>query len=319
MKILVTGGAGFIGSNLSCALLEEGYWVVGIDNFDPYYRIETKKKNLDRLLKYKNYKFYEESILAEKKLQEIFANEKPEKICHLAAKAGVRPSIQNPKAYEEVNIRGTLNLLELAKDFQIKNFILASSSSVYGQQTKVPFSEEDRTDWPLSPYAASKKAAEILLSTYHSLYHLNTTILRFFTVYGPSGRPDMAPYLFTESILKGRPIKKFGDTLSQRDYTYIDDIVQGVIAALDKNFEFEIINLGNGKPITLSELIETIEQILEKKAIIEPAPSQLGDAAVTWADITKAKKLLNYSPEVSLAQGLVKFIDWYRETVGSNC
>lgn len=310
-KILLTGGAGFIGSNLTRKLLELGNKVICLDNFDENYSPKIKERNIKPFLNNKNYKFYQKDILDFDGLKEIFTKEEPEKICHLAAKAGVRQSILTPKIYEEVNVGGTLNLLELAKNFRIENFVYASSSSVYGNLQKVPFSENDKTDTPLSPYAASKKAAEMFVSCYHHLYKLNCTILRFFTVYGPSGRPDMAPFLFTDEIFKGRPIKKFGDGTSKRDYTYVDDVVEGIISALNKNLSFEIINLGNNKPVFLNDFITLIEEKLGKKAVIENYPQQPGDVEITFADISKAQKLLGYNPKIKIEEGMGKFIDWY--------
>lgn len=313
MKILITGGAGFIGSNLTKKLLELKNKVICVDNFDPYYDPRVKKENIKPFLALSNYRFYCEDILNVEGLKKIFEKEKPEKICHLAAKAGVRPSIENPKIYQKVNIEGTVNLLELAKEFKIKNFVFASSSSVYGGRNKIPFREDDNTDFPLNPYAATKKTGEVLLWTYHHLYDLNCTALRFFTVYGPSGRPDMAPYLFTDAIFKGKPIKKFGDGSSKRDYTFIDDIVAGIVSALNRDLPYEIINLGNNHPITLNEFIQVIEGALAKKAIIEKLSSQPGDMRATCADIAKAKKLLKYSPKTSISEGIKKFVSWYLE------
>lgn len=313
MKILITGGAGFIGSNLTEKLLGLKNIVICVDNFDPYYDPRVKKENIKPFLVFSNYHFYREDILNIEGLKKIFDKEKPDKICHLAARAGVRPSIESPQIYQKVNIEGTLNLLELAKKFKIKNFVFASSSSVYGDRNEAPFREDDNTDFPLSPYAATKKAGEVLLWTYHHLYNLNCTALRFFTVYGPSGRPDMAPYLFTDAIFKGKPIKKFGDGTSKRDYTFVDDIVAGIISALNHDLPYEIINLGNNRPITLNEFIQVIEEALAKKAIIEKLPPQLGDMTITCADITKAKQLLNYSPKTSISEGIKKFVSWYLE------
>lgn len=310
-KILLTGGAGFIGSNLTRKLLELGNKVVCLDNFDENYSLKIKERNIKPFLKNKNYKFYQKDILDFDGLKEIFTKEEPEKICHLAAKVGVRSSILEPKIYAKVNIEGTLNLLELAKSFPIENFVFASSSSVYGNSNKVPFSENDKTDFPVSPYAATKKAGELLLWTYHSLYKINCTALRFFTVYGPAGRPDMAPFLFTDAIFKGKPIKKYGDGTSKRDYTYVDDVVEGIISALNKNLSFEIINLGNNKPVSLNDFIKLIEEKLGKKALIENYPQQPGDVEITFADISKAQKLLGYNPKTKIEEGMGKFIDWY--------
>jgi len=254
-------------------------------------------------------------ILDLSRLGEIFAQERPEKVIHLAARAGVRASILNPLLYKETNIGGTLNLLELAKENDVANFVFASSSSVYGENSKIPFSEDDRTDCPVSPYAATKKACELFCYTYSRLAGLNITCLRFFTAYGPRGRPDMAPYLFTKNITEGKQIQRFGDGRSKRDYTYISDIVSGVVSALDKKFKFEIINLGNSKTAELNEFIRLIERMAGKKADIKQMPMQKGDVPATYADISKAKRLLGWEPKVSLEEGMKKFIDWYNNKI----
>ena len=318
MTILVTGCAGFIGSHTTQALLKKGYNVIGIDNLNDYYNPEWKKQNLAQFKHENNFTYHCLDIIDQEKTGKIFAqaqqqNQPIKKIVHLAARAGVRPSIQNPILYEQTNVLGTLNLLELANDFEIPHFIFASSSSVYGNQAKTPFSEIDPVNKPISPYAATKKAGEMLCHTYAHLYNINTTCLRFFTVYGPAGRPDMAPYLFTEAIMKNKEIKKFGDGTSKRDYTYIDDIVAGVVAAVEKPFEFEIINLGNNQPVSLNEFIATLEQIIGNKAKINSMPMQPGDVTQTYAEINKAKQLLDFEPKTSLKQGLTKFVAWYQK------
>jgi UDP-glucuronate 4-epimerase len=234
---------------------------------------------------------------------------------HLAARAGVRPSIKDPVLYEQTNILGTLNLLELARDNKTSNFVFGSSSSVYGKNKNIPFCENDRTDNPISPYAATKKAGEVLCHTYHYLYNLNITCLRFFTVYGPRGRPDMAPYLFTDKIYRGEPITMFGDGKSKRDYTYIKDIVSGILAAVDANHSFEIINLGNSQTVELKKFINIIEELLKKKAVINQEEMPKGDVPVTYADLSKANKLLQYSPQTDIKQGMREFISWYMNKV----
>jgi len=311
MKILVTGCAGFIGSHVSEALLMRGDSVVGVDELNDYYDVSFKEDNLSILKAYPDFKFYREDIRNYDGLKNIFEEEKPEKVIHLAARAGVRPSIQQPLLYEEVNVKGTMNLLDLAKDCKVKNFVFASSSSVYGNQKKTPFSESDSVDNPISPYAATKKTGELICYTYHHLYNMNITCLRFFTVYGPRGRPDMAPYKFTKNIIEGKPILKYGDGTTKRDYTYIADIVKGVIAASDSELGYEIINLGNNKPVELNEFIRIIEDITGKKAIIEQLPMQPGDVDITFADIGKAQKLLGYKPSTTIKQGLKEFFEWY--------
>lgn len=318
MTILVTGCAGFIGSHTTRELLNKGYNVVGIDNLNDYYNPKWKKQNLAQFKHENNFTYHCLDIIDQEKTAKIFKqaqqqNQPIKKIVHLAARAGVRPSIEKPILYEQTNVLGTLNLLELVKEFKVPHFIFASSSSVYGNQKKTPFSETDPVNEPISPYAATKKAGEMLCHTYAYLYKINTTCLRFFTVYGPAGRPDMAPYLFTEAIVKGDQIKKFGDGSSKRDYTYIDDIVAGVVAAVERPFKFEIINLGNNQPVSLNEFIDSLEQIIGSKAKIKPMPMQPGDVTQTYADIKKAKQLLDFEPKISLYQGLKKFVAWYQE------
>lgn len=313
MKILVTGCAGFIGSHVAEELLKRGDSVVGVDNINDYYDVRFKKQNLEILKKYPGFVFYKEDICNYGALKKIFEKEKPEKIVHLAARAGVRPSIEKPLLYEEVNVRGTLNLLDLAKDCNVKSFVFASSSSIYGNQKNIPFSEADNVDNPISPYAATKKAGELLCHTYHHLHSMKITCLRFFTVYGPRGRPDMAPYLFVQGVMGGTPIKKYGDGKSKRDYTFIADIVKGVMAAIDKELEFEIINLGNNKPVELNEFISIVEKLTGKKAVINNMPMQPGDVNITYADIRKANKLLGYKPETSFEAGMQIFVEWYKE------
>ncbi len=311
MKILVTGGAGFIGSHVCDALLERGDSVICVDNFNDYYSPEIKRRNIKHNLGNKEFKLFETDILDFEGMKKIFESERPDKVVHLAARAGVRPSIKNPFLYQEVNVKGTLNLLELAKDFKIKNFIFGSSSSVYGNNKKIPFSEEDNVDFPISPYAATKKEGELNCYTYHHLHGLNISCLRFFTVYGPRGRPDMAPYLFTKSMLEGTPITRYGDGSTSRDYTYVSDIVKGILAALDQNLTFEIINLGNSSPTKLNELIAFVEKHVGKKAEIVSGEIPPGDVMITYADISKAQKLLGYVPQVSLDEGIGKLVKWY--------
>ena len=312
-QILVTGGAGFIGSHLVDRLLNMGKKVICIDNFDPFYDPEIKKKNIEHNLENRNFVLEKEDIRNEKKLEEVFETHDIDKIVHLAARAGVRPSIRDPLLYEDVNIKGTLNLLELCKKYQIKNFIFGSSSSVYGINSKVPFSEDDPINFPISPYATSKRACELFCFTYSHLYDLPITCLRFFTVYGPRQRPEMAIHKFTRLISQGKTIEMYGNGTSKRDYTYIDDIINGIISALNKKFDFEIINLGNSETVELKYLIFLIEKNLKKKAKIKQLPEQPGDVPITYADITKAKKLLNYKPKVKIEEGIEKFVRWYKD------
>ncbi|MBU0577422.1 GDP-mannose 4,6-dehydratase [Patescibacteria group bacterium] len=327
MKTLVTGGAGFIGSHVINHLLNEtDYQVVCIDNFNDYYDPAIKEKNITPFLDNKRFKLYRTDICdchsdGSGGMNKIFVQEKPDKIIHLAARAGVRDSIENPLLYKQVNLDGTKNLLELAKDFNVKNFVFASSSSIYGNQEKTPFSETDIDLKPISFYGETKKEGEEIARKYHESCGLPITCLRFFTVYGPAGRPDMAPYKFTKLINEGEPIPKFGEGNTKRDYTYIDDIVAGIIAALEKNLPFEIINLGNNQVTSLNEFIALIEKLVGKKAIINQLPMQPGDVDITYADISKAQKLLGYTPKTSAEEGMEKFVNWYLQkfdTISSN-
>lgn len=302
--ILITGHAGFIGSHLTNHLLSLGFTVAGIDNYNDYYSPKIKQANVDRFRHHPNFQEFRLDILDQPKLKQCLAAVKPEIIIHLAARAGVRPSLKNPRLYRKVNISGTKILLGLAKQQQINQFIFASSSSVYGNQTKVPFSENDQLGPPVSPYAETKLTGEKLCQE----SGLACTVLRFFTVYGPAGRPDMAPSLFTQAILAGRPIIRYGDGSTKRDYTYIEDIVGGIMAAINKPFAFEIINLGNNQPISLNDFIATIEGLTGKKAKIMEKPRHPADVPQTYADIAKAQKLLGWRPKIDLKTGLNFFI-----------
>lgn len=310
-KIIVTGAAGFIGSNLVDKLIENGHKVIGIDNFNDYYNPDFKKDNIKKALESNSFQIHHADICSKDEISTIVKNSKAEIIIHLAARAGVRPSIDHPQIYLDTNVGGTLNLLEAIRTSSVSNFIFASSSSVYGQRSKMPFTETDSTIRPVSPYAATKITAEKMLQTWRQLHSFNATILRFFTVYGPKGRPDMAPYLFTKNILKGTPIVRYGNGSSSRDYTYVDDIVLGILAAVDKSIKFEIINLGNSQPATLNNLISTIEKATGKKAKVETRPKQKGDVEKTFASIKKAKEILGWTPTTSLETGMIKFVDWF--------
>ncbi|OGD86859.1 epimerase [Candidatus Curtissbacteria bacterium RBG_13_35_7] len=312
MKILVTGTAGFIGSHLTDRLLKERHEIIGIDNFNNYYDPKIKEQNLKSAFRLKFFKLYKADICDFKSLSNIFQKEKPQKIVHLAARAGVRSFIKNPQLYTQVNVLGTVNLLKLAVDSNVEQFIFGSSSSVYGQSKQFPFFENDSCNNIISPYGASKRAAEFFVESFYKTYRLKSTILRFFTVYGPRGRPDMAPALFSKAILEGKSINQFGDGLSSRDYTYIDDIVDGILKSLEKIYDFEIINLGNNHPIKLSDFIRTLEKVIGKKAKVNKLPMQPGDVEKTWANIEKAKKFLNWEPKIDLNLGLIKFINWYQ-------
>lgn len=309
--VLVTGGAGFIGSHVCERLLGLGNRVVCLDNFDPFYPKEIKKKNLRSALLHRNFELFEGDIRDLKFVDRVFTSFPIRSVFHAAARAGVRPSIQEPFLYEEVNIRGTLNLLDASRRFAVENFVFASSSSVYGENPKVPFSEEDPVDYPISPYAATKKAGELICYTAHHLYGLPVTCLRFFTVYGPRQRPEMAVHKFVRLIDEGRPIPVFGDGTSRRDYTFIDDIVEGVVAALQRPHPYEIINLGESRTIGLIELIGLTEESLGKKAVIEWLPLQPGDVPVTYAGVEKARRLLGYVPKTEMRDGLREFVAWY--------
>lgn len=311
--VIVTGGAGFIGSHVCDELLKQGYRVICIDNLNSYYSPLKKLNNIEHNKQNPNFHFLAMDIQDKEQVEQVFQQNRIDKIIHLAARAGVRPSIENPLLYRDANVNGTINLLTLAEKYNVKNFVFASSSSIYGKNKKIPFSETDNVDYPISPYAASKKACELFCYTYSYLYGLNITCLRFFTVYGPRGRPDMAPYLFTKKISEGETVKMFGDGTTKRDYTYISDIVGGVISALEKNFKFEIINLGNNKPIELRQFISVIERNLGKNAKIKREKLPQGDVPITYADIGKAKRLLNYEPVIGIEEGMKKFIEWYLE------
>jgi UDP-glucuronate 4-epimerase len=313
MNILLTGGAGFIGSHLAENLIKFQHRVVCIDNFDPYYSREIKKMNLRNLLQNPLFSFHEIDIREKTKLDECLQNQQFDLVIHLAAKAGVRPSIQNPQLYYDVNVNGTLNLLESMKKCGVKRLIFASSSSVYGNNKKVPFSEDDKVDHPISPYAASKKAGELICYTYHALYNFDVFCLRFFTVYGPRQRPDMAIYKFVHNIANDIPIPFYGDGSSQRDYTYIIDIVDGIMGAIAKLKGYEIINLGESSTISLSEMIKVLEKEIGKKSILEKLPMQPGDVDITYADIEKARRLLNYNPQMLVEEGLNRFVKWYQQ------
>ena len=307
---LVTGGAGFIGSHLVDSLLGEGNNVIVIDNYDDFYSKDLKLKNLSSALTFDTFQLVEGDIRDRNLLNDIFGNNHIDVVVHLAAKAGVRPSIKDPEGYYDVNINGTLNILEAMKAYDIKKMIFASSSSVYGNNEKVPFSESDSVDFPISPYAATKKSGELLCHTYHHLYDFKINCLRFFTVYGPRQRPDLAINKFSKRIMNGDPIQMFGDGTTKRDYTYIDDIVQGIKLAMENLNGFEIYNLGESRTIILKELINLLENEMGKKAKIEKLPLQPGDVEQTYADISKARELLKYDPQFEIEEGIKNFVEW---------
>lgn len=309
-QIVITGVAGFIGSNLSEKLLTLGYRITGIDNFDDFYSKSTKIANLQNSLTHENFRFLEGDICDIGLFDKLAGFGNYDLIIHLAAKAGVRPSLVNPVGYYNVNVGGTLRILEFMRVSQIRNLIFASSSSVYGENRKVPFAEIDIVDFPISPYAATKKSGELLCYTYHNLYKMNISCLRFFTVYGPRQRPDLAIHKFTDLIVAGKPIPVYGDGNTLRDYTYIDDILDGIVKSIQKLSGYQIYNLGESRVISLNEMIRTLEEKLQMKALLKRMPIQQGDVHKTYADISKAKKELGYNPSWSFEDGIEEFIRW---------
>jgi UDP-glucuronate 4-epimerase len=311
-KVLITGGAGFIGSACAKKLMDRGDKVVIIDNFNDYYDPKLKHDRIKKFLKDYKFKVYKADIRDGKKMEAIFKKESPDKIIHLAAMAGVRYSLENPKLYAEVNIMGSINLLELARKYKIRNFVFASSSSVYGNNKKTPFSESDNVDMPISPYAATKKTDELLAHVWSHIYGLKITALRYFTVYGPWGRPDMALFLFADAISKGKPINVFNHGKMSRNFTYIDDIVSGTVAVLDANLPYGVMNIGGDREETLLRYIKVLEKNLGKKARKKMMPMQSGDVPTTAADIRKLKKL-GWRPKIRIEEGIKNFVSWYRE------
>lgn len=315
-RVLVTGGAGFIGSHLCQRLLREGYEVVCLDNFNAFYDPAIKRKNLAEIQATKGdeaFQLVEGDIREKGMLEDLFKRSSFDLVIHLAAMAGVRPSIQQPLLYEEVNVTGTLNLLEVCRECGVMDLIFGSSSSVYGKNSKIPFTEADRLEAMISPYAVTKRVGELFCYAYHHLYGLNIFCLRFFTVYGPRQRPEMAIHKFTRLIHEGEQIPLFGDGTSRRDYTYIDDIVAGIMGAIQNLGGYEIFNLGESKTISLRELVALIEGALGKKAVIEELPEQPGDVPITYADITKARSLIGYDPKVGVEEGVERFVRWFQE------
>ncbi|MBM4143645.1 MAG: NAD-dependent epimerase/dehydratase family protein [Lentisphaerae bacterium] len=312
MRILVTGGAGFIGSHLADRLLARGDTVVAVDDFNDYYDPAAKQRNIAGALRSARMTLVKGDIRDAALLERVCAARAFDVIVHLAARAGVRPSLEQPLLYEDVNCRGTLNLLECARRHGIRRFVFASSSSVYGNVREIPFREDARIDRPVSPYAATKAAGELYCHNYHHLYGISATALRFFTVYGPRGRPDMAIYKFTDLIERGAPVPFYGDGSTARDYTYYTDIIAGVEAAIDRDLGFEIINLGESRTTTLAALVAIIERALGKPAGIHPLPLQPGDVLLTCADVSKARRLLDYNPSTTVEEGVARFVEWYR-------
>jgi UDP-glucuronate 4-epimerase len=311
MTVLVTGGAGFIGSHLCEHLLANGHRVVCLDNFDDFYDPLLKERNIAVALSNNAFHFIRGDIRDEAVLRGIFGRFAIDAVAHLAAKAGVRPSIQHPEIYMDVNVQGTVRLLEAMRQAKVKRLLFGSSSSIYGNQVKMPFSETDDVSQPISPYAASKHSGELLCHVYHHLYGLEVACLRFFTVYGPRQRPDLAIHKFTQLALSGQPIPLYGDGLTRRDYTYVADIVRGIAQAMEMpGLTYEIVNLGAGRPVSLLDLVRAVEEALGKPLDIRFLDKQPGDVEQTWADIEKAGRLFGYSPSVSLQEGVGRFMAW---------
>jgi len=313
-NILVTGGAGFIGSHLVQHLLNEGNWHVSVvDDFNAFYSPSIKRNNVAPFETNENFYLFEADIRDYKQLSSVFNERKFDCLVHLAARAGVRPSLAQPQLYTETNVNGTVNLLELARQHNVPQFVFGSSSSVYGNNAKVPFSEDDPIRNPISPYAATKAAGELLCHTYSHLYQIRCICLRFFTVYGPRQRPDLAIHKFADLISRGQPIPVFGDGTTRRDYTYIDDIIAGVRAAIDYDeTNYEVINLGESRTVELRELITLLEKELDMPATIDRQPLQPGDVQQTFADISKARRLLHYNPRTQIEDGIRNFVEWFR-------
>lgn len=329
-KILVTGAIGFIGYHLTKKLIDENYEVVGIDNINDYYDTALKYNKLpslginDKLIEpnkeyvsktHANFRFFKIDIRDRQNIEKLFQNEKFDIVCHLAAQAGVKYSIENPHTYVENNVTGFINILDACRQSNVKHFLFASSSSVYGNRKNAPFKETDNVDNPISIYAASKKANELMAHTYSHLYNLRTTGLRFFTVYGPWGRPDMAPFIFTKNIIEGKTINVFNNGNLERDFTYVDDIIKGILLVIEgeQKYDYKIYNIGNSAPVLLNDFVKTIEKAVNKKAIVEYRPMRDGDVTKTHADISLLKSAYNYKPTTTIETGIRKFIDWYKD------
>ncbi|HEX8293207.1 MAG TPA: GDP-mannose 4,6-dehydratase [Pyrinomonadaceae bacterium] len=317
-NVLVTGGAGFIGSHLVARLLAEGRWrVTVVDDFNDFYDPALKRRNVGPHLGRAEFALREADIRDRAALEEVFGEAEFDTVVHLAARAGVRPSLAEPVLYAETNINGTLNLLELARARGVRQFVFGSSSSVYGENEKVPFAEDDPVNRPISPYAATKAAGELLCHTYSHLFGLRCLALRFFTVYGARQRPDLAIHKFARLISAGRPIPVFGDGTTRRDYTFVDDIIAGVRAAMDyEASDYEVVNLGGSRTVSLSELVALLERELGRKAVIDRRPPQPGDVPQTYADVTKARRLLGYDPRTPIEEGIRRFVGWFKEEAG---
>ncbi|MGD0540552.1 MAG: NAD-dependent epimerase/dehydratase family protein [Tepidisphaeraceae bacterium] len=313
MRVFLTGAAGFIGSRLSKALLDRGDEVIGFDNLNDYYALEHKQRHLSDLLPQSRFRFIKGDLSDASELRETLSKLKPDAVAHLAAMAAVRYSVQHPLIYAQVNVQGTVNLLDAARHLGNPRCILASTGSTYGKDTPVPFKETAAADRPLAPYPASKRAMELLAHSYHHLWNLPTTILRFFNVYGPHGRPDMMPWMWSQMIRKGEPIALYGGGKLKRDWTFIDDIVAGFIAALDKGLEYEIINLGCSQPVENLQFVQILEELVGRKANIVDTPTPLSEPLISFADIGKARQMLGYEPKVNVREGLARFVQWMRQ------
>ena len=315
-RVLITGAAGFIGSHLMERLLARGDCVVGLDDFNDYYDPAIKRRNVAEALENERFKLYEADICDEAALRHIFELERPDVVVHLAARAGVRPSLKDPNLYHRVNVIGGQHVLDACRDIRPSHLVFASSSSVYGGSTDVPFKEDNPVHRPISPYAATKRMNELQAHVYSHVYGLNVTMLRFFTVYGPRQRPDMAIYMFTKAILEGKPVAMFGDGPTRRDYTYIDDIIDGLVRCVDRPFCYEIFNLGEHHTTSLRELIDLIAKHCGKPARIEQEPKQPGDVEITYADIDHAREMLGYNPQFMMDEGISRFVAWYKHEFG---
>jgi UDP-glucuronate 4-epimerase len=311
MRILLTGGAGFVGSHLSERLLHQGHTVTIVDDLNDFYSPAVKRANLEAVQRAGPLTFHQADICNKERMFAIGREQRPDAIIHLAARAGVRPSLEDPLLYERVNVRGTMVLLETARQLDIPKFVFASSSSIYGVADHVPFSEDDALNLPISPYAATKIAGEKVCYTYSHLYGVRTVCLRLFTVYGPRQRPDLAIHKFTRLITQGKPIPMFGDGSSGRDYTFYSDVVDGIVAAVHYDCQYDVLNIGNSHPVSLNTMISTLEDHLGRKAMIERLPDQPGDVPITYADISKAQRLLGYAPKVSFSEGVGAFVAWF--------
>lgn len=318
MKVLVTGAAGFIGSHLAEALLSRGDEVIGLDNFNDYYDPARKRANIAPFRKHTRLTFYEADIRDADQMQHIIADQRPAAIAHLAAMASVRYSIGRAPLYADVNLRGTVNLLEGAREVGVSQFVFASTSSIYGQTDRIPFEEDDPCNHPLAPYPATKKAGEVMGYTYHNLHGLNFTALRFFSVYGPRGRPDMMPFMVMHRIINDQEIQLFDAGQMKRDWTYVDDIVAAVVIAIDRPLGYEIINLGRGEPVLMADFVDIIQELVGKPALLSTPPAPPSEPKINFADISKARRLLDYDPKTAVVDGLARMWDWYRREVLSS-